>query len=67
MLMSGFAAGHNDHWLAIAHHEKIDQLEESNGYNSCDAHLCLFSFTYKRVRQKGLSGKVFFLKDKKVS
>ena len=39
MLMSGFA-GHIDSWLAIARHEKIDQLKKSNGYNSCDAQLC---------------------------
>ena len=39
MLMSGFA-GHIDSWLAIARHEKIDQLEKSNGYNSCNAQLC---------------------------
>ena len=36
MLMSGFA-GHIDSWLAIDRHEKIDQLEKSIGYNSCDA------------------------------
>ena len=52
MLMSGFA-GHIDSWFAIAchekidhlniddiaRHEKIDNLEKPNGYNSCDAQL----------------------------
>ena len=42
MLMPGFV-GHIDSWLAIARHEKIDNLEKPNGYNSCNAHLCLFT------------------------
>ena len=28
-------------WFAIARHEKIDKLEKPNGYNSCNAQLCL--------------------------
>ena len=28
--------------LAIARHDKIDNLEKPNGYNSCDAQLCLY-------------------------
>ena len=40
MVMSGFA-GHIDSWLTIARHEKIDNLEKSNGHHSCNAQLYL--------------------------
>ena len=33
-------------WIAIAHHEKIDNLEKPNGYNSCDALLWVLIIFY---------------------
>ena len=49
MLMSGIA-GHIDSWLAIARHEKSDQLEKSNGYNSCDAQLS-YMYSWGHMKQ----------------
>ena len=48
ILMSGFA-GHIDSWLAVARHEKIDNLEKPNGYNSCNAQLCFSQMPVMRI------------------
>ena len=53
MSMSGFA-GHIENWLAVARHEKIDELYKLNGYNfvsvtqSCERGIGEIAYT-KRV------------------